>query len=195
MNRRLTMLLADGLVAAATIILVVLFWSGQVDIWHVFLILFLRALGGAFHWPAMQSSMTLMVPPEFLTRIQWQNQTLHCSLNIVAAPLGALLLSMLPMQSVLAIDVITAVIAMIPLLFIHVPQPDAPARAAGPRWMLIYSRQIGTYEHATKSTVENHLFREDGSKGATVGVTNRANPTFAVIGTTNVHGHHRINGK
>jgi len=130
-NRRMTMLLADGLVALATVVLVLLFWSGQTAVWHVFVVLFVRALGGAFHWPAMQSSTTLMVPQDYLTRIQGLNQTLNGSLNIVSAPLGALLLDVLPMQGVLMIDVITAVFAIIPLLIIHIPQPDVPARPSG----------------------------------------------------------------
>ena len=91
-NRRMTMLLADALVAAATLGLALLFWAGSVQIWHVFVILFIRALGGAFHWPAIQSSTSLMIPKEFLTRVQGFNQMLQGGLNIASAPLGALLL-------------------------------------------------------------------------------------------------------
>ncbi|MCB8985794.1 MAG: MFS transporter [Ardenticatenaceae bacterium] len=130
-NRRLTMLLADGLVALATVVLVLLFWSGQAAVWQVYVVLFVRALGGAFHWPAMQSSTTLMVPQEYFTRIQGLNQTLNGSLNIISAPLGALLLGVLPMQGVLMIDVITAVFAIIPLLIIHIPQPENTTRPSG----------------------------------------------------------------
>jgi len=43
---------------------------------------------------------------------------------VVAAPLGALLLGMLPMQGILSIDVITALFAILPLAFIRVPQPE-----------------------------------------------------------------------
>ena len=123
-NRRLTMLLADSLVAVATLVLAYLFSTGTVEIWHIYLLLFVRALGGAFHWPAMMASTTLMVPDEQLTRIQGLNQMLNGGMNIAAAPLGALLLALLPLQSILAIDVATALFAIVPLLFIHVPQPQ-----------------------------------------------------------------------
>jgi DHA3 family macrolide efflux protein-like MFS transporter len=119
-NRRLTMLFAHVLVAVATLLLAYLFSSGAVQIWHVYLLLFVRALGGSFHWPAMMASTSLMVPEEKLTRIQGLNQTLNGALNIAAAPLGALL----PLQGVLAIDVVTASFAIVPLLFIHIPQPE-----------------------------------------------------------------------
>ena len=126
-SRRWTMFMADSAIAAATILLAYLFWTEAIQIWHVMTILFIRSLGGAFHFPAMQASTSLMVPKEQLTRIQGINQVLEGSLNIVGAPLGALFLALLPMQGVLAIDVVTALFAIAPLLFIRVPQPEASA--------------------------------------------------------------------
>jgi DHA3 family macrolide efflux protein-like MFS transporter len=65
-----------------------------------------------------------MVPKEHLTRIQGVNQTLNGGLNIVAAPLGAVLLGILPMKGIVAIDVVTALLAIAPLFFIPIPQPE-----------------------------------------------------------------------
>lgn len=126
-SRRWTMFLADTGIALATIVLAYLFWTETIQTWHIFALLFVRSLGGAFHFPAMQSSTSLMVPHQHLTRIQGINQMLEGGLGIVSAPLGALLLSLLPMQGILGIDVITALFAIIPLLFIAVPQPEKSA--------------------------------------------------------------------
>jgi DHA3 family macrolide efflux protein-like MFS transporter len=122
-NRRLTMIMADSLIALATIGLAVLFALGHVQIWQVYILLFIRSVCGGFHWPAMQASTTLMVPKEHLTRIQGLNQMLQGGMSIASAPLGALLLAWLPMQGILAIDVVTALLAVVPLLFFQVPQP------------------------------------------------------------------------
>ncbi len=130
-NRRRIMILADGAVALATLALAVLFAFDLVEVWHIFLVLFVRALAGSFHSNAMTASTSLMVPDEHLTRIQGINQMLNGGLNIAAAPLGALLLSLLPMQGVLAVDVSTAVLAILPLLWIHVPQPEGSKQAGG----------------------------------------------------------------
>jgi DHA3 family macrolide efflux protein-like MFS transporter len=94
-----------------------------VQVWHIYVIMFIRAIGGNFHRPAMTSSTSLMVPKEHLTRIQGVNQTLNGGLNIVAAPLGAVLLELLPMDGIVAIDVVTALLAILPLFFIPIPQP------------------------------------------------------------------------
>lgn len=123
-SRRRVMILADSSIALATLVLAGLFWLGSVQVWQVYLLMFIRALLSGFHWPAMQASTSLMVPKEHLSRIQGLNQMLHGAMNIFAAPLGALLLSWLPMQGVLAIDVTTAMIAVLSLMFISVPQPE-----------------------------------------------------------------------
>jgi len=123
-NRRKILKIADTSIAVVTLILAYLFFMGWAQIWMVYIALFLRALGGGFHSPAMTASTSLMVPKEQLTRIQGINQTLHAGLNIVSAPLGALLLEVLDVQGVLIVDVVTALFAVIPLFFIAIPQPE-----------------------------------------------------------------------
>ena len=122
-NRRAIMMVADGGIAVATIGLIYLFASGDIQIWHIYVILMIRSLGQAFHFPAMQASTSLMVPEKHLTRISGANQTLQGAINIIAPPTGALLLEVLPMQGVLAIDIVTALLAISPLVFIPIPQP------------------------------------------------------------------------
>ena len=123
-NRRWIMLLADSIIALATIVLAVLFALDAVAIWHIYVVMFIRSLAGSFHGNAMSASTSLMVPVEHLTRIQGINQMLNGGLNVVSAPLGALLLDVLPIQGILAIDVVTALLAILPLFFIQIPQPE-----------------------------------------------------------------------
>jgi MFS transporter, DHA3 family, macrolide efflux protein len=123
-QRRWTMLIADATVALATMVLAVLFAMDAAAIWHIYVVMFIRSLAGSFHGNAMSASTSLMVPVEHLTRVQGINQMLNGGLNVVAAPLGALLLEVLPMQGILAIDVVTALLAILPLCFIQVPQPE-----------------------------------------------------------------------
>lgn len=130
-NRRRIMMVADAAIALVTLGLAVLFALGVIQIWHIYLMMFLRSLGGAFHGPSLSASTSLMVPKEQLARIQGLNQTLQGGLNIFSAPLGAILLEILPMQSILAIDVGTALVAITPLFFVSIPQPTRGALAEG----------------------------------------------------------------
>jgi len=102
-----------------------------VQVWHVYAVLLVRAAAGAFQNPAMTASTSLMVPDRHLARVAGFNQSLQGGMGIVAPPVGALLLTTLPIQGVLAVDVATALIGMIPLLFIFVPQPAKAAAPAG----------------------------------------------------------------
>jgi DHA3 family macrolide efflux protein-like MFS transporter len=123
-NRRWIMVIADSIITLATVTLAILFALDAAAIWHIYLVMFIRSLAGSFHGNAMTASTSLMVPVEHLTRIQGINQMLNGGLNVISAPAGALLLEILPMQGILAIDVITAILAILPLLFVNVPQPE-----------------------------------------------------------------------
>jgi DHA3 family macrolide efflux protein-like MFS transporter len=130
-NRRVMMMVADGAIALATLALAGLFWFGLAQVWHIYVILFLRSLGGAFHWPAMQASTSLMVPKEQLARVAGMQQTLQGLVGIVAPPTGAVLIGLIPTQGVLLIDVVTALLAIVPLFFIAIPQPVRQQTADG----------------------------------------------------------------
>jgi DHA3 family macrolide efflux protein-like MFS transporter len=130
-NRRWTMILADGLIALATLVLAFLFAIDRAGIGAIYGILVIRSLGGAFHWPAMSAATSLMVPKEQLTRVQGLNQMLQGGLSIIAAPLGALLVSLISTQAILMIDVVTAAASILPLLLIVIPEPQPAAGAEG----------------------------------------------------------------
>jgi DHA3 family macrolide efflux protein-like MFS transporter len=133
-NRRLILIAADSTVASATLILAVLFALGLVQVWHIYLVLFVRAVAGGFHQSAFGASMVLLVPKEHLARVQGFNQALYGGLNIISAPLGAFLLSVVPMQGILGIDVGTALLAVSILFFVQIPQPESRSEAPGTFW-------------------------------------------------------------
>jgi DHA3 family macrolide efflux protein-like MFS transporter len=143
-NRRRVMMVADGLIALATVVLALLYAVDLTQVWHIYVLMFIRSLGGAFHWPAMQASTTLMVPQKHLSRVAGLNQALFGLVNIVSPPLGALLLEVLPMQGILSIDVSTAILAITPLFFVHIPQPErkeAPETSGAPSSVLADMRE------------------------------------------------------
>lgn len=130
-NRRWTMMLADLSIALATLLLAALFASGLISVPWIYVLLFVRSLGGGFHYPAMAAATSLMVPKDQLTRVQGLNQMLQGGLGIIAAPLGALAVELLTTQAILMIDVGTALIAVFPLLLIPVPEPARKVNGNG----------------------------------------------------------------
>ncbi|MCE7987980.1 MAG: MFS transporter [Caldilinea sp. CFX5] len=126
-NRRWIIIVADGVGAVGAALLMVLFWADAIQIWHVYLITAVRALAGTFHFAAEQSSLSLMVPQEQLARVAGLNQTIQGVNMVVAPPLGALLLELLGLPGMMALDVVTAVIAIALVFIITIPQPAATA--------------------------------------------------------------------
>jgi len=122
-NRKRTMIAADTAIALVTVVLILLFALGLVEFWHIYLAAFLRSTGAAFHFPAFAASTSLMVPKEHLARIGGMNQALQGAVGIVAPPVAAVLLVLIPIHGVLIVDVATAALAVAAVMMVAIPQP------------------------------------------------------------------------
>ncbi|MDY6872774.1 MAG: MFS transporter [Chloroflexota bacterium] len=131
-NRKAVMMIFDSITALFTLLLAVLFLMDSVQVWHIYLVMFIRSTCGQFQWAAITASTSLMVPKSQLSRVAGMNQTLNGTMNIIAPAMGAFLIDLMPTQGILMIDVSTAALAVIPLLFFKIPQPvRAAAGEAG----------------------------------------------------------------
>lgn len=117
---------ADLVSALCMVILIVLFITDSVELWQVFVMMAIRSSMQAFQQPAASSSTAMLVPAPFLSRAAGMNQTLQGIMLVAAAPLGALALAFMPIGYALAIDVVTAVLGIVPLLIFRIPQLKVP---------------------------------------------------------------------
>ena len=122
-DRKKIMIFADLSIALMTVGLVILFFTGTIEVWHIYVAMVGRAIGQAFQFPAMQATVANIVPEKHLSRAAGLTQTLNGIINIAAPPLGAFLMEALPMQGVLAVDIVTAIFAIVCLFFMTIPQP------------------------------------------------------------------------
>jgi DHA3 family macrolide efflux protein-like MFS transporter len=129
-NRRLVILVADGVGAVVAAVLALLFSLGWIDVWHLYIAMAVRSLAGSFHFPSLQSSTSLMVPADQLQRVAGLNQLLQGAMQIVAPPLGALLVSWLPFPAIMGVDVVTALVAVSLVGLMQLPQPPRDAATA-----------------------------------------------------------------
>lgn len=123
-NRKKILIFSDLAIALVTLVLVILFLTKSIQIWHIYVAMALRAIGQAFHFPAFLASVATVVPPKHLTRAAGLNQMLQGVVGIASPPLGALLMELLPMQGVLAVDIGTAAIGIGFILPLIIPQPE-----------------------------------------------------------------------
>ncbi len=121
-NRRTVMIAADGLVAISSVILGAAFlMAEQPPIWFLYLILLLRGLGNTFHGLAMQAAIPLLVPPEMLTKVGGWGSLVNSISNMVGPVLGAALMGVLPIASIMLVDILGAAFAIFCLLFVQIP--------------------------------------------------------------------------
>jgi len=129
-DRKLTMILADGFIAFCTLIIALLFYFDQADLWYIILLLALRSVGSAFHMPAMQASIPLIAPESQLLRISGINQSIYSVSTIAGPALGALAITVMDLGQVLLLDIFGALAAIISLTLVKIPNPDRTGETA-----------------------------------------------------------------
>jgi DHA3 family macrolide efflux protein-like MFS transporter len=131
LSRKRVMILSDSFIALVSLWLAYLFWSGTMEIWHVYVVMLARSFGGAFHHTAMSASVTLIVPKQHYARVEGLNQIIDGGLGIIGPLLGALLVALLPLHGIMMLDFSTAAFAVLPLLLFAIPQPEPMEGNAG----------------------------------------------------------------
>lgn len=121
-SRRLLMIAADAVSAMCMLVLIGLFLTDNVELWHAYAMMAVRSAMQAFQSPTAAASVVMLVPGSFLVRASGLNQSLQSLTVVAAAPLGALAIGVMPMGWALAIDVVTALLGIVPLLFFRIPQ-------------------------------------------------------------------------
>lgn len=133
-SRRFIMIAADLVSALCMLVLIALFLTARIELWHIYTMMFIRSAMQAFQQPAAAASTAMLVPESFLPRAAGLNQTLMGIMTIAAAPLGALAISVMPIGYALGIDVLTAVLGIVPLLVYAIPQNRVPKEQRGSLW-------------------------------------------------------------
>ncbi|WP_409659878.1 MFS transporter [Sphingomonas parapaucimobilis] len=121
-NRRMLMIVSDLISAFCIVVVIALFLSGRIALWHIYTAMFVRSAATAFQMPAASASEAMLVPRHFLPRVAGLNQTLMGLVTVAAAPLGALAIAAMPVGKALWIDVGTALLGIAPLLAFAIPQ-------------------------------------------------------------------------
>jgi len=121
-SRKKIVLLADSFQALTTLWVIILFILGLADPLSVMLITGLRGIFQAFHIPTLNAITPTMVPKDKLSRMNGVGYLFSSLINIVGPILGAFLYGILPISMILWIDIITWLIALIPLVLAKIPR-------------------------------------------------------------------------
>jgi len=124
-SRKQLMLLGDFVAGLSTIVLLVLFLSDRLEIWHLYISGAINGLFGYIQALAYSASMSLMVAKQHYARAA-ALQSLQISGGYVLAPaLAGSIYAIAGLGSILAIDLGTFVVAILTLSLVSIPQPNS----------------------------------------------------------------------
>ncbi len=120
-DRRWVIILADGGIALASLIVALFFIKGYESIWLIFLVSAIRSLGGGIQGPAISALIPQIVPRENLVRSNGIYSTIGNIIQLLSPILGAAMVVMLPIWAIFMIDVGTAALAILIMLALPLP--------------------------------------------------------------------------
>ena len=120
-NRKLLILAADLFQALTTLVLILMFWFGGAAIWQVLILLTLKGVFQAFHMPSAFAIIPTMVPKDKLSRMNGVNYLFTSAVNLAGPVIAVLLLGFWTITQILWIDIVTFLVALIPLLVTRIP--------------------------------------------------------------------------
>ncbi len=126
-DRKLVMGITDGVAGLTTIIMFVLLATGNLAIWHIYV---LNVINGAFNsmqWPAFSAATTLLMDKENYARAAGLTSIGETASNVLAPLIAAAVLAATNLQTVLLIDIVSFTAAIGSLFLIFVPKPPKSA--------------------------------------------------------------------
>ena len=123
-NRKLMMMVSDLAAGLATVALLILFATGHMPFWFLYVASAINGLGNTFQWPAYSAAISTMVPKQQLGRANGMMSLIGTGPGVLAPLLAGALLPFIKITGIMVIDVLTFVLAIGALLMVHVPQPE-----------------------------------------------------------------------
>ncbi|MEO1289652.1 MAG: MFS transporter [Chloroflexota bacterium] len=129
-DRKLVMMLSDLAAGVGTILLLILSLNGSLVLWHVYAITFVAGMFESFQFPAYSAAITTMVSKDHYARTSAMLGLANSASNIFAPITAASLYGLLSLNGILALDIVTFVIAYGTLLFVKIPAVKRSAEGA-----------------------------------------------------------------
>ena len=129
-NRKLMMMVSDLAAGLATIAILVLQAFGVLEVWHLYAAAIFQGLGNAFQWPAFSATISTMLPKEQYGRANGMMSLVQMGPGVIAPMMAGGLLPIIGLTGILSLDVVTFILAILVLLFVHIPQPPRTEEGA-----------------------------------------------------------------
>ena len=122
-DKKRTMLVCDTMAAVSTLVVFLLYRTGNLVIWHLYAVNMLSGLMNTVQQPASEVTMTLIVPKDQYQKVSGLQSLSRSVISILNPLIAAALYSFAGLELVIAVDLISFLVAFIALAaFIKVPE-------------------------------------------------------------------------
>ncbi|MEM6610973.1 MAG: MFS transporter [Cyanobacteria bacterium P01_C01_bin.72] len=128
-NRKYLIILGDVIAASSTVAILILYWSGNLAIWHLYVASGINGGFGQIQGLAYAASITLLVPPKDYTRANSMSSSVHYGSVIFAPAIAGVLYPIVGLGGILPIDLATFSVAVATILWVKIPQPTKEQQA------------------------------------------------------------------
>lgn len=120
-NRRTILIVSDLASGLATTAVLILFATGNLQVWHIYVNAAIAGTFQNFQWIAYAASITLLVPQKHYERANSLVAIAEAGSGILAPAFAGAFYGFIGLEGILAFDVITFVFAVSVLLFVKIP--------------------------------------------------------------------------
>jgi MFS transporter, DHA3 family, macrolide efflux protein len=122
-DRRKVMIVADSVLAAKTMAILLILLCGRLSVWQIYLMNAVGSVFESFHGLAWSASIPLLVPKRHLARVNGISQMFGSANGMLAPAIAGVLFVVIGMKGIAAIDLATWAFAVAPLLLVAIPFP------------------------------------------------------------------------
>ena len=142
-NRKLMMMVSDLTAVVATGGVLLLYTTGALEFWHLYIAAALNGVGNTFQWPAYSAAITTMVPKQQYGRANGLMSLMEAGPGVIAPLLAGAMLPLIGLLGLLTLDVVSFFVAIGALLAVRVPQPVRTAEGEQGRGNMLREAAYG----------------------------------------------------
>src|SRR5512141_2837154 len=142
-DRRKTMFISDLGAGLSTLSIAVVYLLGGLQVWYIYLAVFVSGAFGSLRMPSIQAAMTQMIPHKNLGRASGMMEIVQIGQFLIAPAVAGGLMGKIGLTGVIMIDFSSFLFAISVLLFVRIPRAEATAEGRAGSGALLQETAYG----------------------------------------------------
>ena len=142
-DRRKAMLISDLGAGLSTLSIAVVYLLGGLQVWYIYLAVFMSGAFGSLRMPSMMAAMTQMIPRKNLGRASGMMEIVQIGQYLIAPVVAGGLMGSIGLAGVVMIDFTSFLFAISILLFVRIPRAAATAEGQAGRGTVLQESLYG----------------------------------------------------